>query len=169
MSSTLAAVLSLLSAVVVAVLSHLFAATRKRRDELSEFRLKAYTDFINAASKLVAARRMGRVADEHEELAALNDAKTRICVCAPPVVVEALAEFWNHGGTLEREGEILAFARLCKRIRESLGNPRHDVHSIDLPAVLFKLQPSKYSFKKQGERHEHSREQRDAHGEKEDG
>jgi hypothetical protein len=53
-------------------------------------RLKAYTDFINAVSRIVSARRKGHTEDELNELAALNDAKTRICICADKGVVEAL-------------------------------------------------------------------------------
>jgi hypothetical protein len=138
---------SIISALIVAVLGHFFTIKRKRQDELAEFRLKAYVDFISAASRLVSARRMGRITDEIDELAALNDAKTRICICADASVVEALAEFWEHGGTLEREGEILAFTRFCMRVRESLGHTRYDIHDLNISNTLFKLQPANFSFK----------------------
>jgi hypothetical protein len=144
----LASLLSFTSALIVAILSHVFSTKRQQRDELAELRLKAYADFINAATRLVAARRMGRTADELDELAALNDAKTRICICADAPVVEALAEFWKHGGTLEREREILAFTRFCMRVRESLGYTRFDIHDLNISDTLFKLQPATYSFKR---------------------
>jgi len=144
MSATLAAALSLVSAIVVAVLSHVFSTRRKRGEELAEFRLSAYTDFINSVSRLVSARRMGRVSDELEELAALNDAKTRICICGDQAVVEALGEFWLNGGTLEKESEILAFTRLCMRIREALGNKEKEVYTVNVSQVLFQLQPATY-------------------------
>jgi hypothetical protein len=35
---------------------------------------------------------MGIIKDEVDDLAALNDAKTRICICAEVPVVEALSE-----------------------------------------------------------------------------
>ncbi|MGJ0489623.1 hypothetical protein [Methylobacter sp.] len=146
-SPIFAALLSFMSAVIVAVLGHFFSIKRKRRDELTELRLKAYADFINAASRLVAARRMGRIVDELDELAALNDAKTRICIYADAPVVKALVEFWKHGGTLEGEKEIIAFTRFCMRIRESLGNANSDLQSIDISNTLFKLEPATYSFK----------------------
>lgn len=142
-----ASLISFLSALIVAVVSHLLSSKRKRSDELAEFRMKAYTDFINAASRLVAARRMGIIKDEIDDLAALNDAKTRICICADVPLVEALSEFWKSGGTLEKEGEIQAFTRLCMNIRQSLGNLSTDIYYLDLPDILFKLQPSTYSFK----------------------
>ena len=146
MDPIIVALLSLSSAVLVAVLGHVLSTRRKQRDELMEMRLKASTDFINAASRLIAARRIGRTEDELNDLAALNDAKVRICICAEPNVVRALAKFWEEGGTLEKEGETLAFTRFCLRIRESLGNAR-DLHDLDLSNTLFRLQPSSYSFK----------------------
>jgi len=146
-SVAIASILSLLSAVLVAVLSHFFSSYRQRRDELAEMRLKAYTDFINAASRLVSARRSGRTEDALDDLAALNDAKTRICVCAEAKVVEALIEFWNAGGTLEGEHEVVAFTRLCRYIRESVGNKRYDLRDLPISKTLFKLEPSNFSFR----------------------
>ncbi|BBA35373.1 uncharacterized protein sS8_3435 [Methylocaldum marinum] len=80
MSAIVVALSSLVGGVLGVLLTHVFSIKRKQRDELAEFRLKAYVDFINAASRLVSARRVGRTADEIEELAALNDAKIRICI-----------------------------------------------------------------------------------------
>lgn len=147
MSAIVVALSSLVGGVLGVLLTHVFSIKRKQRDELAEFRLKAYVDFINAASRLVSARRVGRTADEIEELAALNDAKIRICICADPKVVEALVKFWKYGGTLEREREILAFTRLCLQIRESLGNSRNDIVHMEISNTLFKLQPSAYSYR----------------------
>lgn len=128
------------------VFSHFFSAKRKRKDELVELRLKAYTDFIKAATSLIAARRLGRISDDSDELATLNDAKIRICICAEGPVVKALAEFWEHGGTLERESEILAFTRFCMQVRKNLGNKDREIHTLNLSQTLFKLQPDTYSF-----------------------
>ena len=114
-SIAVASTLSFFSALIVAVVGHLFSSKRKRRAELAEMQLKAYTDFINAVSRLVSARRKGHTEDELNELAALNDAKTRICICADKAVVEALSEFWENGGTLEGEHELQAFTRFCYR------------------------------------------------------
>ena len=147
MSIAITAILSLLSAITVAVLSHLFSTRRKRVDELSELRVKAYSDFINSISRLVSARRRGRSEDELDELATHNDAKNRICICANREVVEALTEFWEAGGTLEAENEVMAFTKLCYRIRESLGNKRNDIIDLELSRTLFALEPSTFSFR----------------------
>jgi hypothetical protein len=144
---TLSAVLSLITAVIVAVMGHLLSARRDRRNQLAELRLNSYSDFIQAAVRLAAARRLGKTRDEHEELGTLNAAKTRICVCGDAPVVEALTKFWQAGGTLEQESEILAFTRLCTRMRESLGNARHDLGMIEMSDTLFRLEPSSYSYR----------------------
>ena len=147
MSAAFATLLSLVSAVVVAFVAHRLADRRARGNELASMRLKAYGDFLQAASRLIAARRLGKKNDELEELAALNDAKARICVCAEAAVVEALADFWLAGGTLEREEEILAFKRLCVEMRESLGNRRHDVAMLRLSETLIQREPSAFPFR----------------------
>jgi hypothetical protein len=147
MTPLIAALLSLCSALIVAVLSHLLSTRRQQRDELAELRLKAYTDFINSASRLISARRLGKTNDALDDLALLNDAKTRICVRAEPRIVRALANFWEEGGTLEKEGEVLAFTRFCMQIRASVGGKPDDLGDLDISNTLFRLQPSKYSFK----------------------
>ncbi|SEA83796.1 hypothetical protein SAMN05660420_03360 [Desulfuromusa kysingii] len=147
MSIVLTTVLSLLSAITVAVLGHFFSTRRKRTDELAEMRLKAYSDFINSISRITSARRSGRTEDELDELSALNDAKNRICICANREVVEALTEFWRAGGTLEAESEVVAFTRLCYKIRESMGNKRNDIVDLELSKTLFSLEPSTFSFR----------------------
>lgn len=51
-------------------------------------------------------------------------------------------EFWQCGATLETETEVLAFTRLCMRIRESLG-----LRHIEISDTLFRLEPSSYSYR----------------------
>jgi len=140
-------ILSLLSAVVVAVISHILAERRNLRNDLAEFRLKTYSDFINAVSRLAAARRLGETQNELEQLAILNDAKARICICAEAPVVEALSIFWLAGGTLEKEDEVLSFTRLCILMRKSLGNRCHDIAGLSLSDTLFRLEPSSNSYR----------------------
>jgi hypothetical protein len=147
MTTISVAFLSLVSVGIGALITHFLTHHRSRLEDLAAFRLKAYGDFIGASSVLIAARRMGRIEDEIDELAKLNDAKARICICAEPPIIEALSEFWKSGGTLELEHEILAFTRLCMRIRESLGNKKNDILSSDISDTLFKLEPSTYSYK----------------------
>lgn len=129
------------------LVTHFLTERRKRREELTEQKLKAYSDFINSASRIIAARRLGQIENDSQELALLNDAKVRICICGDKSVIQALTVFWEHGGTLEREREILAFTRLCMRIRESLGYKRHDIADLNISNTLFRIEPSCFSFR----------------------
>jgi hypothetical protein len=146
MTASLTALLSIIAALIGAIFGHNLSERKSRNDELAKMRLDAYNDFLRSISQLVTARRTGRTQDESEELAILNDAKARICVCAEAPVVEAMEEFWLQGGTLEKEHEVLAFSRLCRAMRASLGR---DLLSPDirLSEILFKLEPSTYSYR----------------------
>jgi hypothetical protein len=146
MTATLAALLSIVAGFIGAVFGHVLAERKSRKDELAKMRLDAYSDFIRATSHLVAARRAGRTKDELHELGALNDAKARICICSDSPVVESLERFWLQGGTLEKEQEILAFTRLCRAMRASLGSERLALE-IRLSDILFRLEPSTYSYR----------------------
>lgn len=150
MTITLAAILSLISGLIGAVFGHVLSEKKSRNDELAKMRLDAYTDFLKATSLLVSARRSGRTQDEITELGALNDAKARICICADAGVVEALESFWLQGGTLEKEQEILAYTRLCRAMRESLGRDRL-TYKIRLSDILFRLEPSTYSYRRKAD------------------
>lgn len=147
MSAGGAALFSLLGVVVGVVLGHIFTEKRSRRDELAKLRLTAYSDYVRATSNLAAARRLGKTDIEFVQLSALNDAKTRICLSANIPVVKALTEFWMAGGTLEREEEVLAFKRLCERMRESLGNEQIGASVLNFSDTLFQLEPSSYSYR----------------------
>jgi len=141
-----AAILSLITGLVGAVFGHLLSVRKSRRDELAGMELCAYSDFLKAISNLVSCRHIGRIDNDPSDLAVLNDAKIRICVCASSAVVEALENFWLQGGTLEREREIIAFTKLCRAMRESLGNNQLS-YEVKLSDILFKLEPSTYSHK----------------------
>ena len=147
MTITLAALLSLITGSLGAVFGHVLAERKSRKDELAKMRLDSYSDFLRATSYLVAARRTGCTQDELHELSALNDAKARVCICSDAAVVESLEKFWLQGGTLEKEQEILAFTCLCRAMRASLGSERLSP-DINLSNILFKLEPSTYSYRR---------------------
>lgn len=103
MESILNGLILILTGLAGAYVGHLLSEKKSRKDELAKLRLDAYTDFLNSTSLLFSARRSGRTQDEAAELGALNDAKTRVCICADTEVVVCLASFWLQGGTLEKE------------------------------------------------------------------
>ena len=141
--------LSGVAALLGVALGHILSAKRARLDELAAMRMAAYVDFVRSTSLLFTARRAGRTEDEIEELARLNDAKTRILLSANTSVLKSLERFWLQGGTLEKEQEIIAFRNLCDEMRVSLGKERVSLQ-MDLAGVLFKVQPSTYSYRVHG-------------------
>ena len=148
-SALLVAMLSGVAALLGVALGHSLSAKRARLDELAAMRMAAYVDFVRSTSLLFTARRAGRTEDEIEELARLNDAKTRILLSANTSVLKSLERFWLQGGTLEKEQEIIAFRNLCDEMRVSLGKERVSLQ-MDLAGVLFKVQPSTYSYRVHG-------------------
>lgn len=148
-SALLVAMLSGVAALLGVALGHILNVKRARVDELAAMRIAAYVDFVRSTSLLFTARRAGRTEDEIEELARLNDAKTRILLSANTSVLKSLERFWLQGGTLEKEQEIIAFRNLCDEMRVSLGKERVSLQ-MDLAGVLFKVQPSTYSYSVHG-------------------
>ncbi len=139
--------ISLISSVIAAFLAHFLATKRSKKNELLKFQIQSYSDFISAASRLAVLRRLGSCANESADLVALNDAKSRIVTCGNVEVVEALIHFWNKGGTLETEQEILAYKNLTQLMRSSIGHQKYDMFRLEISDVLFKLEPSRFSFK----------------------
>jgi hypothetical protein len=138
---------SLVAAFFAAFITHFLATERMRKNDLSKFKLAAYSDFLGAASRLAVARRIGDTSSEVEDLAVLNDSKNRILIGGDRVVVEALIEFWQQGATLEREQEIIAFNNLSSVIRQSLGYKAHDISDLNISNSIFELEPSSYSHR----------------------
>jgi hypothetical protein len=85
------------------------------------------------------AQRQGKRDTVSDQLARLSDAKARICVYGDAEVISELAEFWRHGATLQTESEILAFTRICLKIRESLQVPGRKINSPDISQLLFSI------------------------------
>ena len=148
-SALLVAMLSGVAALLGVALGHILSAKRARLDELAAMRMAAYVGLGRSTSLLFTARRAGRTEDEIEELARLNDAKTRILLSANTSVLKSLERFWLQGGTLDKEQEIIAFRNLCDEMRVSLGKERVSLQ-MDLAGVLFKVQPSTYSYRVHG-------------------
>ena len=139
--------ISFISSIIAAFLAHFLATTRTKNSEILKFQIQSYSDFIAAASRVAVSRRLGSSTNENVDLVALNDAKSRIITCGNVEVVEALIHFWDQGGTLEGEQEILAYKNLTQIMRSSLGHKKHDMFDLKVSNALFKLEPSSYSFR----------------------
>lgn len=138
---------SLITGFCAGLVAHKLASKRNRENDLSKFRLQAYSDFIGSASKIAASRRMGNVESDLEDISKMNDAKNRIILSGEKAVIESMIKFWKRGGTLEKESELLAFRDLTNNMRESLGHDRRDLFGIELTDTIFQLEPSSYSFR----------------------
>jgi hypothetical protein len=138
-STYIAIIGSLFGVVVGAILQSYFLRRNQKDTRISEWRNTAYTDFINAATLVATAQRQGKRDTVSDKLARLSDAKARICVYGDAEVISELAEFWRHGATLQTESEILAFTRICLKIRESLQVPGRKINSPDISQLLFSI------------------------------
>jgi hypothetical protein len=134
-----APVIGLIGVFLGAYIQSMFARKNQEKNSLAEQRNKAYADFLNAASKIAVAQRLDKRDVVVTELANLADAKSRICVYGNSDVVQKLAVFLRHGGTLQTESEILSFTKLCYSIRESVGLKRSDLKLSDISQLLFSV------------------------------
>lgn len=114
------AVAPYLTAALAAYLSHLFSRRRNREDELQRIRLQAYVDYVGASMRMALARRQKNEEAYLKELPTYNDAKARICFCAPEPVLRSMIHFHSQGIDLEEQQRVLAMKHLCLAIRLSL-------------------------------------------------
>lgn len=153
-----------ITAILGIFIGHILSRRRSREDELQKVRLQAYVDYIGAAMRMALAKRQKDEEAYRKELPAYNEAKARICLCAPCDVVRQMIEFHKDGADLEEEQRIIAMQNLCLAIRDSLipwnkgkdrwfrrlatlglrrwDNPPADtVLHLNLSQVLFDLEP----------------------------
>lgn len=143
---------SLITGFCAGLIAHKLASKRNRENDLSKFRLQAYSDFIGSASKVAASRRIGNTESDLDDLSKMNDAKNRIILSGDKAVIEAMIKFWKRGGTLEKESELLAFRDLTNSMRDSLGHDRRDPFGVELTDTMFQLEPSSYSHRAEKEK-----------------
>lgn len=141
MNPAITALLSILGVGVGATLQWWFAKRGNEHKHFLELRYRAYSDFIEAASKLVSARRSGQSSAEVELLAKLTDAKARICIYGEEPVIKRLAEFFAAGASFETESGILSFTRFCLDIRRSVGIKDKTLLSVEMSQLLFGISP----------------------------
>lgn len=132
-------IIGVLGVVIGALLQGLFNRKNQAVNNLSELQNKAYSDFLNAVSKIAVAQRKNQRETVTEQLSNLADAKSRICVYGHAKVVHQLANFMRAGGTLQTEAEILSFTRLCLQIRKSVGMQDKEIRFSDISQLLFSV------------------------------
>ena len=146
---------SIVCSIIAALVVHILAMQRMKKNEIEKFKLKAYSDFLGASSRLAVRRRTGDIEHDIEEMSKLNDAKNRILICSNHALIAELIEFWKKGATLEKEGELQTYKRLVQLMREDLGYKENDLLRLDVSGALalglsdflFKLEPATCSYK----------------------
>ncbi len=137
---TFVPIIGIIGVITGALLQAFFNRQNQKVHHLSELQNNAYSDFLNAASKIAVAQRNNQRNVVTEELSNLADAKARICVYGDPNVVNHLASFLRNGGTLQTEREILSFTRLCIEIRKSVGMKDKELKASDISQLLFNVE-----------------------------
>ncbi len=132
-------IIGIIGVVTGALLQAFFQRKNQKAHHLTELQNSAYSDFINAASKIAVAQRSEHRDLVTNELSKLADAKSRICVYGDSNVVHHLALFIRKGGTLQTEQEILSFTRLCLEIRKSVGMKDERLIGQDISQLLFNI------------------------------
>jgi len=132
-------IIGIVGIVVGALLKGFFNRKNQKANNLSELQNKAYSDFLNAASKIAVAQRNNQRSVVTDELSNLADAKSRICVYGDSNVVNHLAIFLRLGGTLQTEQEILSYTHLCLEIRKSVGMQDKELFASDISQLLFSV------------------------------
>ena len=110
----------LLTVLLAAIFTHGLTRRRNREDDLHRIRIQAYVDYVGASMRMALAKRQKDESAYLKELPAYNDAKARICFCAPEPVLRNMIYFHSQGIDLEEEQRILAMNGLCQAIRRSL-------------------------------------------------
>ena len=132
-------IIGVVGIVVGALLQGLFIRKNQKAHNLSELQNRAYSDFLNAVSKIAVGQRNNQRSVVTDELSNLADAKSRICVYGDSNVVNHLAIFLRAGGTLQTEEEILSFTHLCMEIRKSVGMQDKGLFASDISQLLFSV------------------------------
>lgn len=158
----------ILTALLAAILTHGLSRRRNREDDLHRIRLQAYVDYVGASMRMALAKRQKDDGAYQKELPLYNEAKARICFCAPEPVLRGMMIFHARGVDLEEEQRILAMNNLCRAIRQSLiarpslghrmrnriaslGIGKWKVHKeaafhLDTAQILFDLEPGKLRY-----------------------
>ena len=111
----LTALLPLVGVVIGAGLHYLFSRSGERLKQLEASRSQAYVDYLRCVAQIAKARDDQKT--RGELLAALADAKTRVCMYGSIKVIRALADFEKGGSVLTAPDSIQRFLEICHEVR----------------------------------------------------
>ena len=139
MKETLPVLVPIITVMLGAILTFLFARRSARLQERLKLTTEAYLDFWKAVVEIAMAQKNADRDREKEGSCLLANAKGRICMYGTPEVVHELAEFWRHGGRIENPDAIARFVRVFYAMRRCAKNGRSAPAFQDLSQLLFSM------------------------------
>lgn len=130
------ALLPMVGVIIGAGLQYLFSRSGERRKQLEALRNQAYVDYVRCVAQLANAKKED-ASKRAELLAALADAKTRICIYGSSKVIRALADFEKSGSVLSSADSIKRFLEICHEVRRQGLRDTGSIGAEDLSIVLF--------------------------------
>jgi hypothetical protein len=128
--------LPIMGIIIGASLQYFFSKSGERRKQLETLKTQAYVDYLRSAAQI---GHLGRSDSNKriEILAALADAKARICIYGSAKVIEALASFEKAGSDLNSLNSRQKFLAVCIEMRtQGLGESKV-VEEQNLKMLLF--------------------------------
>jgi hypothetical protein len=127
----LTAILPLIGILVGAGLQYFFGRSLELRKHIQAQKGQAYADYFRAFSQIAT---QGRTKDA---LAALTDAKTRVCIYGSSLVVQRLAEFEQGGPATVTPESHERVAILLGAMRLDIGASSKVARNRDIGVVIF--------------------------------
>jgi hypothetical protein len=135
----LTAFLPVIGILIGASLQYFLSKSSDRRKQLEILKNQAYVDYLRSVAQIALLGRSN--SNKRDELlAALADAKARICVYGSAKVIEALASFERGGAVLDSHDSIEKFLTLCNEMRLQAVGESEIVQAENLSSVLFGTQ-----------------------------
>ena len=133
----LTAILPVIGVIIGASLQYYFSKSGERRKQLEGVRSQAYVDYLRSVAQIAQLSKGGDLQKRNEMLAALADAKTRICVYGAASVIKALAAFEKDGAVLNSPDSMERFLSLCREMRQQSLEKAGAVADNDLSLIMF--------------------------------
>ena len=132
----LTALLPVIGVIIGASLQYFFSKSGEKRKQLEASRNEAYVDYLRSVAQIAKVERSDSK-NRSELLAAVADAKTRMCVYGAAGVIVALAAFEKGGPVLDSPDSKARFLVLCNEMRRQNLGKTEALAIDDLSLVLF--------------------------------
>ena len=109
---------SITSIILGASLQYWFSRRSSGETHFRTLKTDAYVDFLSSISKVTIFQRHGDTQREREAIAAMMDAKARICIYGEKEVVSALATFWSLGAVIDTPERVDSFINIVQAMRK---------------------------------------------------